>query len=101
MAKFIHFKDEASGESATDASSIPDDCQKEMKQRQCVLITIEDAQPDISAIIDPPRYNSAHRLVRITSLVLKFVHTLRDRVANTSSSTSDAPVNYFEQARIH
>ena len=98
--EFIHSQNEASEDSTTDISSMPDDCQKEIKPRQSVLIAIEDSQPDISTIIDPKRYNSAHRLFRMTSIVLKFIHILRDRVAKASSLTDTPDANYFEQARI-
>lgn len=62
--EFINLKDEVLEESTIDVSSVPDDCQKEMKRKECVLIAIGD-ETNISTVIDSKRFSSAYRLFHL------------------------------------
>ena len=60
-----------------DDFDLPEECYKELKRRveQHVLLSIPSSC--LSNIIDCEKYSSLHRLLRVTSLVVKFIHLIR------------------------
>ena len=82
--------------------SVPEECRGEMKCKEAVhlLSNIQSHNtPCLSALIDPRRYSSAYRLIKVTGLVLRFVRCLRARVTS-SSPASVQLLNDFEQAKL-
>ena len=78
------------GENQEDTETLaPDDCVLEMKLKvnSHTLVAIADSSPelaDISEIINPEKYSSSSRVFRVTALVLRFVHCLREKVGTRS-----------------
>ena len=79
-------------------STIPDDCQCEMKRGTAhTLTTVGDAArvvPRLSNVMDLKRYSSSQRLFKVTALALRFIHCLRCRCSGTSPPTlCDKPLD--------
>ena len=86
----------------TSAAQLPDDCRIEMKRKDLThsFVAVDNTGPNLSQLITPEDYSSAHRLFRVTALVLVFVHNVRNRVHNPSATDGTTTLSELEQARL-
>lgn len=80
----------------------PDDCQMELRRKDLTLsyAAVDENGPNLSQLISPENYSSAHRLFRVTALVLKFVHNVRRQVHNPSATDGVTTLSELEQTRL-
>ena len=88
--------------SDTFEAQLPDDCQGEMRRRELThsFVAVDSSRPNLSQLIVAEDYSSAHRLFRVTALVLQFVYNVRNRVHNPSTTDVTTMPSELEQARL-
>lgn len=74
---------------------MPTDRGNEMKRGEPTLslVTIENRGSHLSELIDPEQYSSPYSLLRVTAIVLKFVHCLRRRADNVDLPTASTLIS--------
>ena len=86
-----------------DNTEVPEECSQEMKSKKAAhsLVVAQGHGPCIGQIMSCENFSSLHRLLRVTALVLKFVHLLHLKVRKLSESAPTERVSEIDQARLY
>jgi hypothetical protein len=84
-------------------SEFPEECCQEMKSKKTAhtLVVAQDHGPRLGQLLSCENFSSLHRLLRVTALVLKFVHLLRVRVGKPSTAAPTDLPSGIDQARLY
>ena len=83
--------------------SVPEECKREMKQRDAAHLLVNAQVPNtscLSQVIDPEHYNSAYHLFQVTGRVLSFIRGLR-RCRDHPGPDAPSPLSNFKQAGLY
>lgn len=61
------------------SEEVPEECLLEQKKKSHVMVTIQQKRESHNLLIDPTRFSSFKRLIRVTARVLQFCHLCRGR----------------------
>lgn len=88
-------------DSNTERPAPPEDCRREMKHKEVThtFAASDGNTPNVSQLITAENHSSAHRLFRITALVLKFIRNVRSRLINPARNDATS-VGELEQAKL-
>ena len=84
-------------------TEVPEECRQEMKSKKAAhsLVVAQGHGPRIGQLMSCENFSSLHRLLRVTALVLKFVHFLRLKVRNLSEPAPTDHLSETDQARLY
>lgn len=86
-----------------DEDTVPEECSAEMKRtatKSTHILLVSATSKRIGILIDCKRYGSFHKLLRVTSLVIKFALLLKGRIhSNTSIRDQPSTVPTVDRAR--
>ena len=91
------------GEDLDADSEVPEECRREMKSKKTAhtLVVVQNHGPRLGQLISCENFSSLHRLLRVTTLVLRFVCLLHLRVGKSSTSVTADSVSGIDQARLY
>ena len=85
-----------------DTMTLPEECLEEMKKsakNYFTLIAVQEKTAGIDQVISCDKFSSFSRMVRVTAVVLSFVHTLLIKVKGNTKRTVKISAN-IEKARV-
>ena len=84
-------------------TEVPEECCQEIKSKKAAhsLVVAQGRGPRIGQLMSSENFSSLHRLLRVTALVLKFVHFLRLKVRNSSEPAPTDHLSETDQARLY